>query len=211
MRWGQVHLRIFRVLEWCPEKENVSLRLPFTVYFFWKMLPEKDSGKTLGLFLSCNMWSQSYLQSGSLKCREWKSCISVKKTKTLPPGDQMYSTVKTVLPNSLAQRGPSYCPAEIFFNYTKSFHEQQTDQDPVILQIGSLGDSFLSLLLGFINLTKRSLPGTSLVIQWLRLCALNAGDPGSIPGQGIRSHMSQLKIPCATTKIWHSQINKQIF
>ena len=84
MRWGQVHLRIFRVLEWCPEKENVSLRLPFIVYLFWKMLPEKDSGKTSGLFLSCNMWSQSYLQSGSLKCREWKSCISVKKTKTLP-------------------------------------------------------------------------------------------------------------------------------
>ena len=31
--------------------------------------------------------------------------------------------------------------------------------------------------------------GTSLVIQWLRLRAPNAGDPGSIPGQGTRSHM----------------------
>ncbi|TEA37700.1 hypothetical protein DBR06_SOUSAS9210016, partial [Sousa chinensis] len=29
----------------------------------------------------------------------------------------------------------------------------------------------------------------SLVVQWLRLCAPNAGDPGSIPGQGTRSHM----------------------
>ena len=29
--------------------------------------------------------------------------------------------------------------------------------------------------------------GTSLVVQWLRLCALNAGDSGSIPGQGTRS------------------------
>ena len=31
--------------------------------------------------------------------------------------------------------------------------------------------------------------GTSLVVQWLRLCAPNAGGPGSILGQWIRSHM----------------------
>ena len=64
--------------------------------------------------------------------------------------------------------------------------------------------------------------GTSLVTQWLRLQALNAGRPGSIPGQGTRSHMpqlrdhmSQLKTPyaaraailCTTTKTQHSQIN----
>ncbi|TEA31888.1 hypothetical protein DBR06_SOUSAS8310129, partial [Sousa chinensis] len=29
----------------------------------------------------------------------------------------------------------------------------------------------------------------SLVVQWLRLHAPNAGGPGSIPGQGTRSHM----------------------
>ncbi|TEA14718.1 hypothetical protein DBR06_SOUSAS3110025, partial [Sousa chinensis] len=47
----------------------------------------------------------------------------------------------------------------------------------------------------------------SLVIPWLRLRAPNAGGPGSIPGQGTRSHMPQLrvhilqlKILCATTK-----------
>ncbi|TEA36880.1 hypothetical protein DBR06_SOUSAS32310013, partial [Sousa chinensis] len=47
----------------------------------------------------------------------------------------------------------------------------------------------------------------SLVVQWLRLHAPNAGGLGSIPGQGTRSHMSQLrvrmpqlKIPHATTK-----------
>ena len=60
------------------------------------------------------------------------------------------------------------------------------------------------------------------MIQWLRLQALNAGRPGSIPGQGTRSHMpqlrdrmSQLKTPyatrvailCTTTKTQHSQIN----
>ena len=35
--------------------------------------------------------------------------------------------------------------------------------------------------------------GTSLVVQWLRLCAPNAGGPGSIPGQGTRSHKQQLR------------------
>ena len=48
--------------------------------------------------------------------------------------------------------------------------------------------------------------GTSLAVQWLRLHAPNAGSPGSIPGQGTRSYMPQLrvrtlqlKIPRATT------------
>ena len=35
--------------------------------------------------------------------------------------------------------------------------------------------------------------GTSLVVQWLRLHTPNAGGPGSIPGQGTRSHMPQLR------------------
>ena len=34
--------------------------------------------------------------------------------------------------------------------------------------------------------------GASLVVQWLRLRAPNAGDTGSIPGQGTRSHVMQL-------------------
>ena len=48
---------------------------------------------------------------------------------------------------------------------------------------------------------------TSLVVQWLRLHAANAGDPGWIPGQETRSHMVQLrvhvlqKIPHAAVKI----------
>ena len=33
--------------------------------------------------------------------------------------------------------------------------------------------------------------GTSLVVQWLRLHALNAGGLGLIPGQGTRSRMWQ--------------------
>ena len=44
----------------------------------------------------------------------------------------------------------------------------------------------------------------SMVLQWVRLHASNAGDPGLILGQRIKSHMpqlracmSQLMIPCA--------------
>ena len=51
-------------------------------------------------------------------------------------------------------------------------------------------------------------PGLSCgsVVQWLRLHSPNAGGPGSIPGQGTRSHMPQLKIPHAATKTWCSHI-----
>ena len=37
------------------------------------------------------------------------------------------------------------------------------------------------------------LTGNSLVVQWLRLQAPNAGGPGLIPGQGTRSHILQLR------------------
>ena len=62
--------------------------------------------------------------------------------------------------------------------------------------------------------------GTSLVVQWLRPCASNAGGLGSIPGQGTYSHMLQLTIPQAatkteilraTTKTRCSQINTFLF
>ena len=50
------------------------------------------------------------------------------------------------------------------------------------------------------------------MVQWLRHCAPNVG---SIPGQGARSHMPQLrvcilqlKVPYAATKAQRSQINK---
>ena len=32
------------------------------------------------------------------------------------------------------------------------------------------------------------------MVQWLRLQASNAVGPGSIPGQGTKSHMPQLKV-----------------
>ena len=39
-----------------------------------------------------------------------------------------------------------------------------------------------------------------------KIPAPNAGGPVSILGQGTRSHMPQLKIPCATIKTRYSQI-----
>ena len=61
---------------------------------------------------------------------------------------------------------------------------------------------------------KTSNHGTSLVVQWVRLCAPNAGGPGSIPSWGTRSRMHaatksrlqlrvrmlQLRSPHAATK-----------
>ena len=41
----------------------------------------------------------------------------------------------------------------------------------------------------------------SLVVQWPRLHASNAGGPGETPGQGTRSQVLQLKIPLAISKI----------
>ena len=62
---------------------------------------------------------------------------------------------------------------------------------------------------------KRCYKGTSLMVQWLRLCSSNGGSLGLIPGQGTRSHMVQLricmlqlKILHAATKTWCSQIGK---
>ena len=48
------------------------------------------------------------------------------------------------------------------------------------------------------------------MVKWLRLCGLNIGGLGSIPGQG---HMLQqrAKIPHAATKIWHKQTNNFFF
>ena len=75
-----------------------------------------------------------------------------------------------------------------------------------------------------INHEKKMLSGTSLVVQGLRLHISSARGLGSIPGQGTRSHMPQLRVftlqlktPHAmrnelrtATNTGHSQINKQM-
>ena len=56
---------------------------------------------------------------------------------------------------------------------------------------------------------KETVSGTSLVVQWLRLHASNAGVLGSILGWETQSHMLQLKILQAAIKTPCSQINKR--
>ena len=46
--------------------------------------------------------------------------------------------------------------------------------------------------------------GTSLVVHWLRHCTPNAGGPGSIPGQGTRFHVLQLRVHMPELKIPHT-------
>ena len=48
---------------------------------------------------------------------------------------------------------------------------------------------------------KISRSWASLVVQWLRLGAPNSGDLGSVPGQGTRSHMPQLRVPMLQLKL----------
>ena len=99
---------------------------------------------------------------------------------------------------------------------------EESSPTPQIKSINSLHSAFLrasyysilskhQCLLFFSCLNQVSCV-TSLVVQWLRLCAPNAGGPGSVPGQGIRSHMLQRrsKIPRATTKTQCSQIKKYL-
>ena len=53
---------------------------------------------------------------------------------------------------------------------------------------------------GNISQLKMLAPGTSLVVQWLRLHALNAGGLSSIPDQGTRSRMLQLRVHMSQLK-----------
>ena len=47
-----------------------------------------------------------------------------------------------------------------------------------------------------------------MVVQWLGAYVPNARCPGSMLSQETRSHMLQLKILHAATRMQHSQINK---
>ena len=58
-------------------------------------------------------------------------------------------------------------------------------------------------ILGFRSYFNQS--GTSLVVQWLRLCPPNTGDVVSTPGQGTTFHKPQLKILHTATKTQRSQ------
>ena len=69
-----------------------------------------------------------------------------------------------------------------------------------------------------LDFSKEAISETSLVAQWLRLYVPNTEGLSSIPSQGTRSyipqlrvHMLQLKISHNATKTQNSQINKLFF
>ena len=52
--------------------------------------------------------------------------------------------------------------------------------------------------------------GTSLAIQWLRLCTAHAGGSGFDLWSETRSHVPQLKNPASATKTWSTQIDEHV-
>ena len=62
----------------------------------------------------------------------------------------------------------------------------------VIFVLASLAWWYISKKNILRSMSKGILPGTSLVVQRLKLCTSNAGRPGSVPGQRTRSHKPQL-------------------
>ena len=81
------------------------------------------------------------------------------------------------------------------------FHRFYCEDSPGIstkgatLVEGATLQLFEDVLLTPEKLKSEAPGGTSLVVQPLRLRAPTAGSQGSIPGQGTRSRMPQLKIP----------------
>ena len=61
------------------------------------------------------------------------------------------------------------------------------------------------------GIQTRDSQGASLVVQRLRLRAPNIRGSGSMPGQGTRAHMPQLKDPICLNDTLCSQININIF
>ena len=57
---------------------------------------------------------------------------------------------------------------------------------------------------------KTTMRGTSLVVQQLRLHAPNAGGLGSVPSQGTRSHMLQLRVHVPQLRVHMPQLRVHI-
>ena len=51
--------------------------------------------------------------------------------------------------------------------------------------------------------------GTCLVVQWLRLQGPNVEGPGSIPGQGTKSHVLKLR-PCESESVHCSVVTNSL-
>ena len=65
-----------------------------------------------------------------------------------------------------------------------------------------------SLSQGMQGSSWKMIPGTFLVVQWVRVCAPNAGGPGSIPGLGTRSHLPQRRSCTPQLRVCMPQLQK---
>ena len=74
---------------------------------------------------------------------------------------------------------------------------------PCLLDLSLCSPSLLAINIRKKDLLAWDFPGGPLVKTLSSQCR----GQGSVPGEGTRSHMPQLKISCATTKTQHSQIN----
>ena len=107
--------------------------------------------------------------------------------------------IEAVIKNLPTNKRPG--PDDFTGEFYQTLREELT---PILLKLfqkiaeeGKLPNSFYEATITWIpkpdkdtTHKKRKLhAGTSLVAQWLRLCAPNAGGPGLIPGQGTRSHV----------------------
>ena len=92
----------------------------------------------------------------------------------------------------------------MYFQFLERARDRQTCEDRHHLvswdKEGQKIKNYNVVVLLYLNKHANRL-GTSLVVQWLRLRAPNAGGLGSIPDQGTRSCMPHLKIRHAVTKI----------
>ena len=61
---------------------------------------------------------------------------------------------------------------------------------------------FIQCYMSNIFQLKVGVHGTFLVVHLLRLCAPKAGGLSSIPGQGTRSHMPQLRVYMLHLGVW---------
>ena len=60
---------------------------------------------------------------------------------------------------------------------------------------------YVTVLYLWIYLSELYIIGTSMVVQWLRLCPSTAGSPGSIPGQGTRFPHASTKDPICVLQL----------
>ena len=128
------------------------------------------------------------------------------------------------MPPNLKERN-SYLNISSLFKSDQNIHPKEFLDWKIILELyvlsenlnnyytssqQSIATSVLpSRISALIDITIRLILETSLVAQWLRLHAPNAGGQGLSPVEGTRFHMPQLracmlqqksKIPCVTTK-----------